>query len=148
MKFVQDDIIAVIPHRPPFLLVDRVVDVEFGRRGVGIREIRPADDFIAAYLPGEGVMPRTLFVEALAQTAAFVVAGRKLLPEAQLEKHPTIGYLVRIADFEFSGDAKLGDTLRLSVELISSLGNIYKFGGTALVAGREICKGNLTFSVY
>ncbi len=81
MKFTRDDIIAVIPHRPPFLLVDSMVDVEFGRRGVGIREIRPTDDFIASYLPGEGIMPRTLFVEALAQTAAFVVAGRKLLPE-------------------------------------------------------------------
>lgn len=54
MKFSLNDIIAVIPHRPPILLVDEIGEVEFKKRGVGVRAIRITDDFIGAYLPGKG----------------------------------------------------------------------------------------------
>jgi 3-hydroxyacyl-[acyl-carrier-protein] dehydratase len=147
MKFSLNDIIAVIPHRPPILLVDEIGEVEFKKRGVGVRAIRITDDFIGAYLPGEGVMPRTLLIEALAQTAAFVTAGGKLIPGAHQGDYPTIGYLVRVADFVFSGDVRQGDTMRLFVDLVSSLGSIYKFAGVVRVGEKEICRGNLTFSV-
>ena len=148
VRFSREEIISVIPHRPPFLLIDSIQEVRFKKRGVGIKAIGPSDDFIEGYRADRRVMPRTLFVEALAQTAAFVVAGEKLLPGAEREKYPTIGYLVRVGDFTFSGDAKEGDTLRLEVELISSLGNIFKFRGAVEVGGKEICTGDLTFSVY
>lgn len=147
MRFTRNDIIAVIPHRPPILLIDAVEDVQFTKHGVGFRRIDEADDFIGAYLPGQGVMPRTMLIEALAQTAAFVAAGGKLMPGADARDYPTIGYLVRINDVVFSGDARRGDTIRLTVDLVSSLGSIYKFAGVVRVGDAEICRGNLTFSV-
>ncbi len=147
MRFTRNDIIAVIPHRPPVLLIDEVIDVEFKKRGVGVRRIDTDDDFIGAYLPGEGVMPRSMLIEALAQTAAFVAAGGKLMPDADQKDYPTIGYLVRIADVVFLGDVRQGDTIRLFVDLASSLGSIYKFAGVVRVGDAEICRGSLTFSV-
>ncbi|MBN2224243.1 MAG: hypothetical protein JW765_06170 [Deltaproteobacteria bacterium] len=147
MRFSKNDIIAVIPHRPPVLLIDEIQDVQFRKRGVGVRRITADDDFIGTYLPPEGIMPRTLLIEALAQTAAFVAAGGKLMPGAEQGDYPTIGYLVRIADVFFSGDARQGDTIRLFVDLVSSLGAVYKFAGVVRVGDIEICRGNLTFSV-
>lgn len=147
MKYSRDDITAVIPHRPPVLLIDEIEEVEFGKRGVGVRRIDPGDDFVGTYLPGQDVMPRTMLIEALAQTAAFVAAGGKLTPGADPNGYPTVGYLVRLGDVVFSGDARLGDTIRLSVELVSSLGSIYKFAGVVRVGETEICRGSLTFSV-
>jgi 3-hydroxyacyl-[acyl-carrier-protein] dehydratase len=147
MNYTRSDIIAVIPHRPPILLIDEVVDVEFKKRGVGVRRITADDDFIGAYLPTEGIMPRSMLIEALAQTAAFVAAGGKLMPGADQKDYPTIGYLVRIADVVFSGDVRQGDTMYLSVDLASSLGSIYKFAGVVRVKDAEICRGSLTFSV-
>ncbi len=147
MRYETHDIIAVIPHRPPFLLIDAIEEVEFKKRGVGVRRIGPGDDFVDAYLPPEGIMPRVLLVEALAQTAAFVAAGGKLLPCADHRDYPTVGYLVRIADFVFSADIHRGDTIRLFVDLVSSLGSIYKFSGVIRVGDTEICRGDLTFSV-
>jgi 3-hydroxyacyl-[acyl-carrier-protein] dehydratase len=147
MKYSRADIISVIPHRPPILLVDEIEEVEFKKRGVGVRRVTADDDFVGAYLPSGGVMPRTMLIEALAQTAAFVTAGGKLAPGADQDGYPTIGYLVRVADFVFSGDVRQDDVMRLSVELVSSLGGIYKFSGVVSVGGGEICRGSLTFSV-
>ena len=147
MRFTKNDITAVIPHRPPILLIDAIEEVEFGKRGVGVRRIDTDDDFVGAYLPGQEIMPRTMLIEALAQTAAFVAAGGKLMPGADQKDYPTVGYLVRLKDIVFSGDARRGDTIRLSVDLVSSLGSIYKFAGVVTVGDAEICRGNLTFSV-
>jgi 3-hydroxyacyl-[acyl-carrier-protein] dehydratase len=147
MRFTRADIIAVIPHRPPFLLIDAIEEVEFMKRGVGVRRIDTDDDFIGAYLPGQEIMPRTMLVEALAQTAAFVAAGQKLVPGAGQKDYPTVGYLVRLNDVVFSGDARRGDTIRLFVDLVSSLGSIHKFAGVVKVGDTEICRGSLTFSV-
>jgi 3-hydroxyacyl-[acyl-carrier-protein] dehydratase len=147
MRFSQSDIIAVIPHRPPILLVDEIEEVEFKKRGVGLRAIRETDDFLETSSSGRSVMPRALLIEALAQTAAFVTAGGRLLPGADQGGYPTIGYLVRVADFVFSADVGVNDVMRLSVELSSSLGNIYKFAGVVRVGEVEVCRGSLTFSV-
>jgi len=147
MQFTKNDIIAVIPHRPPILLIDAIEEVEFKKRGVGVRRITADDDFVGAYLPADGIMPRTLLIEALAQTAAFVAAGGKLMPGADSRDYPTVGYLVRIADVVFSGDVRQVDTICLFVDLVSSLGSIYKFAGVVRVGDTEICRGNLTFSV-
>ncbi len=113
MRFSVNEITAVIPHRPPILLIDEIREVEFKKRGVGVRRVTIADDFVGSYLPGEGLMPRTLLIEALAQTAAFVTAGGRLAPGADQGDYPTIGYLVRVADFVFSGDVRKDDTMQL-----------------------------------
>ena len=147
MRFTRTDILAVIPHRPPILLIDEIQDVQFPRHGIGVRKIGRDDDFIDTYLPGQEVMPRTMLIEALAQTAAFVAAGAKLVPGADQKGYPTVGYLVRLGDVVFSGDVGPGDTVRFFVDLVSSLGTVYKYAGVVRVGDTEICRGSLTFSV-
>lgn len=148
MRFAAEDIVKVIPHRPPFLLIDSVEIIEFGKRGVGIKELIRKEkgggsfgDFFDAYLPDRRIMPRSMIIEAAAQTGAFVVAGEGG------GSAPAIGYLVKIGNFSFDGDVKEGDTLKLNVELGNVFGALYRFDITAEAGGVEIARGSLTFSV-
>ncbi|MBN1573256.1 MAG: hypothetical protein JW984_08695 [Deltaproteobacteria bacterium] len=154
MRFTAEDIVKIIPHRPPFLLIDSVDIIEFGKSGVGIKELVRDDsfgDFFDAYLPEERVMPRPMIIEAAAQTGAFIVAGGGLLNEGGVNEEdvggPAAGYLVKIGDFSFSGDAREGDTLRLNVMLDNAFGALHRFGVVAEAGGAEIARGELTFSV-
>ena len=158
MRFTAEEIVKVIPHRPPFLLIDSIEIIEFGKGGVGEKELVVDDsfgDFFETYLPNKRIMPRPMIIEAAAQTAAFVVAGGRLLNECRGnegdEGGPAaghgLGYLVKIGDFSFSGDAREGDTLRLFVELDSVFGALHKFSVVAEAGGAKIARGGLTFSV-
>lgn len=155
MRFAAEDIVKVIPHRPPFLLVDSVEIAEFGKSGVGekvlVRGGREDSfgDFFEVYLPNRRIMPRPMIIEAAAQTAAFVVAGGRLLSEGGEGPTgpPAVGYLVKIGDFSFSGDAAEGDTLRLHVTLDNIFGALHRFTVVAETGGAEIARGDLTFSV-
>jgi len=150
MRYDPSQIIRVIPHRPPFLLIDAVESVEFGRQGVGVWTPDASSEFIRDYRPGDNILPRTLLIEAMAQTAAFVAAGGSVFnsgTEPKSSAPPGVGYLVRLSDIVFSGDAKAGDTVSFIVEMSRSFGDLYKFTGRALVTGVEIARGELTFSV-
>jgi len=150
MRYDPSHITRVIPHRPPFLLIDAVESVEFGRRGVGISTLDKSSEFLRDYRPGENILPRSLLIEAMAQTAAFVAAGGSVFEtgdEQAPSAPPGVGYLVRVSDVTFSGNAKAGDTVSYIVEMTKSFGDLYKFTGRALVNGVEIARGELTFSV-
>lgn len=161
MRFTAEDIVEVIPHRPPFLLIDSVEIIEFGKSGVGIKAlIQEKDgwsfgDFFDSYLPDKRIMPRPMIIEAAAQTGAFIVAGEALLNKKGGEEggggRPAVGgvsgYLVKIGNFSFEEDAKEGDTLKLHVELDTVFGALHKFYVAAEIGGAEIARGNLTFSV-
>jgi 3-hydroxymyristoyl/3-hydroxydecanoyl-(acyl carrier protein) dehydratase len=137
------------------LLVDSVEIIEFGKSGLGEKGLVMGGsgdsfgDFFEAYLPGKRIMPRPMIIEAAAQTAAFVVAGKGLLEEENdgPAGPPAVGYLVKIGGFSFSGDAREGDTLRLHVVLDSVFGALHRFSVAAEAGGAEIARGDLTFSV-
>lgn len=150
MRYDPSHITRVIPHRPPFLLIDAVESVKFGRRGVGVWTPDASSEFLRDYIPGENILPRSLLIEAMAQTAAFVAAGGSVFgadTESEPSAPPGVGYLVRISDVVFSGDAKAGDTVSFTVEMTKSFGDLYKFTGRADIDGVEIARGELTFSV-
>ena len=156
MRFEREEIERIIPHRTPFVFVDCIENVAFGKSGVGILEIREKSPYLRTYQDGTRVFPRPLLIETAAQTVAFIMAGKdagegdnekkpvKSGPEAQ----PSKGYLVRVKDFSFFKDIAPGDTLMLEVSVGASLGNLCQVDVRAVVSGAVIARGNLTFSRF
>ena len=134
------EIQRIIPHRYPFLLVDRVIELEPGQRAVGIKNVTMGDPFFQGHFPGYPVMPGVLIVEALAQVGAV-----GLLTTEQFK-----GQLALFAGIEkvrFKRQVKPGDTLRLEVDLGQVRRGIGTGTGTATVAGELACRGEFMFAV-
>jgi 3-hydroxyacyl-[acyl-carrier-protein] dehydratase len=121
----------LIPHRAPFLLIDRVIASGDGRVEAE-KHITDDDPLIADGLP------EALVVEALAQTAACLMG-------AGLGQHR--GYLVAATAFEFNGRAQPGETLTLCAERTAALGGLHRFSGEARVGERVVARGQMTFAV-
>ncbi|SDS97730.1 3-hydroxyacyl-[acyl-carrier-protein] dehydratase [Paenibacillaceae bacterium GAS479] len=135
-----NEIMEVIPHRQPFLLVDRILEVEEGVRAVGIKNVSMNEPFFAGHFPGFPVMPGVLITEALAQVGAVAI----LKVDANRGK---IGMLAGIDEFRFRGQVVPGDTLRLEVEIIRLKGIIGKGKATASVDGKVVAEGVIMFAL-
>ena len=121
---------AVLPHRHPFLLVDRVIELEPMKRLVALKSVTINEPFFAGHFPGHPVMPGVLVLEALAQAAALL--AKKSLP-ARTDDQVT--YLMAIDNARFRRPVLPGDRLELRVEVVRHRGAIWKEKGTALVDG-------------
>ncbi len=136
-----DEIQALIPHRPPFLLVDRILEIEPGKHIVGIKEVSlERDSFLRGHFPAYPVMPGVLIVEALAQTGAVLV----MHDQANAEKLP---FFARIDNCRFRQQVRPGDTLRLEVEVTSFRDPVGRAHGRALVGDKLACEADLTFAL-
>lgn len=132
---------ALIPHRPPFLLVDRVLEIEPGQRIVGLKHVSlEQDPFLAGHFPDYPVMPGVLIVEALAQVGAVLV----MHDPANAGKLP---FFARIDNCRFRQQVRPGDTLRLEVEVTSFRDPVGKAHGRALVGDALACEADLTFAL-
>jgi 3-hydroxyacyl-[acyl-carrier-protein] dehydratase len=131
---------AVIPHRPPFLLIDRILEVEPGVRAVGLKNVTMNELFFAGHFPAYPVMPGVLIVEALAQVGAVAI----LMVE---ENRGKIAMFAGIDNLRFRGQVTPGDTLTLSVEIIRLKGPIGKGKAVAAVDGRTVVEGEIMFAL-
>ncbi|WP_010499436.1 3-hydroxyacyl-ACP dehydratase FabZ [Paenibacillus elgii] len=130
----------IIPHRYPFLLVDRILETEAGVRAVGIKNVTINEPFFQGHFPEYPVMPGVLILEALAQ-----VGGVALLQvEANRGK---IGMLTGVDNFRFRGQVKPGDTLTLEVVVTRMKGIIGKGQATAKVEGKVVAEGEIMFAL-
>ena len=121
---------ALIPHRYPFLLVDRVVEIEAFRRGVGIKNVSANEPHFQGHFPHDPIMPGVLQIEALAQTAAvLVMASLRAGPEGNSV------YFTTIENARFRRPVRPGDQLRLEVTVLRNRLGLWKFGGKATVDG-------------
>jgi 3-hydroxyacyl-[acyl-carrier-protein] dehydratase len=140
MELGADEIEAIIPHRYPFLLVDRIVELAEGQRATGIKNVTANEWFFEGHFPGRKVMPGVLIVEAMAQVAA--VALMKGVDAGG--KSPLFG---GIEDMRFRRPVVPGDQLRLEFELTKRRGPIGKGHVRATVDGALAAEGVISFAL-
>jgi 3-hydroxyacyl-[acyl-carrier-protein] dehydratase len=138
--FGREAIMELIPHRPPFLLVDEILELEPGKRVVGRREIRADDWWFPGHFPGRPVMPGVLTIEAVAQAGAVAV----LSDEANRGKVP---FFAGIDDCRFKRVVEPGDVLTLECEFLRVRGPMAKGEGRASVGDELAASATLTVFV-
>lgn len=130
----------IIPHRYPFLLVDRIVELEEGKRAIGLKNVTANEEFFNGHFPEFPVMPGVLIVEALAQVGAVAALSLE-------ENKGRLALFAGIDHCRFKKQVVPGDTLRLEVELVKMRGPIGKGKGVATVEGQVACEVELTFAL-
>ncbi len=134
------EIQKILPHRYPFLLIDRVLEMEEGKRCVALKNVTMNEPFFQGHFPQEPVMPGVLIIEALAQTGAVAMLSME-------EFKGKIAFFGGIDKAKFRGKVVPGDTLRLEVEMIKIKRNAGIGKGIAYVDGKKIAEGELTFMI-
>jgi 3-hydroxyacyl-[acyl-carrier-protein] dehydratase len=135
-----NEIKEIIPHRYPFLLIDKIIEVEDGKRAVGLKNVTANEEFFNGHFPDYPVMPGVLIVEALAQVGAVAM----LKPEANRGK---LAFFAGIDNCRFKRQVKPGDQLRLEVEMIKVRGPMGKGKAVATVDGEIACETEIMFAL-
>lgn len=131
---------AIIPHRFPFLLVDRIIEIEYGVRAVGIKNVTINEPFFQGHFPNYPVMPGVLIVEALAQVGAVALLGAE-------EHRGKMAFFAGIDGVRFKRQVRPGDTLTLEVQIGRMRRGIGSGSATATVDGELAVRGELMFAV-
>ncbi|KAB0442964.1 3-hydroxyacyl-ACP dehydratase FabZ [Lysinibacillus fusiformis] len=129
----------ILPHRYPFLLVDRIEELEEGKRAVGLKNVTINEEFFNGHFSQYPVMPGVLIVEALAQVSAVIMLTKE-------GNGGRLGLLAGIDQCRFKKQVKPGDQLRLEVEITRVKGSIGKGKGIATVDGEMVCEMELVFA--
>ena len=134
------EIMEIIPHRQPFLLIDTIEELEPGKRAVGKKCVTYNEPFFAGHFPGEPVMPGVLIVEALAQTGAVAILS-------QPEFKGKTAYFGAINNARFKQKVVPGDVLTLQLEIVKQKGPVGVGSAKATVNGKVAVAAELTFAV-
>lgn len=160
MELTVDEIKKLLPHRYPFLLLDRVEQLKPGTSGVGIKNVTISEPYFQGHFPSEAIMPGVLIVEAMAQATAVVYgtgalevikaeAKEKVIDkkvDEAIDIASLVGYLVRINDMKFMKPVVPGDQLQLKVIIQSTHGILSKVKVHASVNKVAVARGTLTVS--
>ena len=133
------EIMETIPHRYPFLLVDKIVEMEIGKRVVGIKNVTMNEPFFQGHFPGHPIMPGVLILEAMAQ-AGGVLALKSVPPEEVKNK---VIYFMSIDKAKFRKPVIPGDQLRFELEQIKQRANIRAYSAKATVDGAVVAEAEL-----
>lgn len=134
------EIQELIPHRYPFLLVDKIVEVEAGKRAVGIKNVTANEPYFQGHFPDNPIMPGVLIVEAMAQVGLIAL-------KTQEEHKDKLGVFAGIDKMRFREQVRPGDTLRIEVELTALRRGIGKADAVAYVGDKEAAKGKIMFAM-
>src|ERR1051326_8682383 len=145
-ELTQVDIAKLLPHAPPMLFVDKVIELEPGRRGKGIKNITADDPFLTGHFPGRPIMPGVLIVEACGQLAALVCATERLDGDAaapQQEDDGKVEILAMIEHFKFLRRVVPGDQLILEATIGKRFQNMIRMNVSARVGNNLAAGGGL-----
>lgn len=143
--FNQDELLSLLPHRAPFLFVDRVVKLDAYKSIVAERELHPDEPQFAGHFPGRPIMPGVLVAEALAQTSGLLLGLSDKLAAAAPPEPPKMFFLAT-TNVKFTHPAKPGDVLVLRSVSDKSFGTLFRFNVEATVGRNVIASGALTLA--
>lgn len=131
-------ILEILPHRYPFLLVDRILSIEAGKQAVGLKNVSVNEEFFQGHFPGNPVMPGVLILEAMAQVGGCLVFA----PDPTTKKRKTM-YLASIDKARFRRPVVPGDQLIITVDVMTVRGPFVKIRGVAHVDGQLVAEAEL-----
>lgn len=131
------EIKRLIPHRYPFLLVDKVRDIVLNESAVGIKNVTYNEPHFQGHFPAQPVMPGVTIVEAMAQTAAILV-GKSM----NMQDSNTLVYFLTIDNCKFRHVVGPGDVLELHVKVVRGRGKLWKFSGQGIVDGKVVTEAD------
>ena len=132
-----EEIMKVLPHRYPFLLVDRVLEIDAGKRIVGIKNVTINEPFFQGHFPGHPIMPGVLIIEAMAQVGGMLLMGAVPDPEKK------VVYFTSLNNVKWRRPVKPGDQLRFELELLQVRGMMCKMQGVAKVDGEVVAEAEM-----
>lgn len=135
------EILDFLPHRYPFLLIDRILEIEEGKRIVALKNVTMNEPFFQGHFPGIPIMPGVLIIEAMAQ------AGGVLVFKALPNRHEKLVYFMGIENARFRRPVRPGDQLRLEMEVIRIKSRVGRLRGQALVDGAVAAEAEVMFSL-
>jgi len=133
-----NEIMKILPHRPPFLLVDRIIEMEAGKRIVGIKNVSINEPFFPGHFPGHPVMPGVLIIEAMAQVACVLA-----ILSSDESVRSKVTYFAGIDNAKFRKPVFPGDQLRLELEAVNCKRGIWYFNGKAYVDDKLVTEAEL-----
>ena len=135
------DIMKVLPHRYPFLLVDKIVEMEAGKRVVGIKNVTINEPFFQGHFPSHPIMPGVLQLEAMAQVVGILMLR-------QSENYGKLAYFMSAESVKWRKPVRPGDTVMIDVEMTKSRGKIGKAKGVCKVGNEIVSEANVTFMLH
>lgn len=136
-----EELMKILPHRYPFLLVDRILQIEEGKRIVGIKNVTINEPFFQGHFPGHPIMPGVLIVEAMAQVACPLLMG------SVTDYASKVVYFMSLDNVKFRKPVKPGDQLRFELEMTQIRGRICRMTGVAKVDGEVVCEAEMAAMV-
>jgi UDP-3-O-[3-hydroxymyristoyl] N-acetylglucosamine deacetylase/3-hydroxyacyl-[acyl-carrier-protein] dehydratase len=136
-----EDIMKVLPHRYPFLLVDRILEMDANTRIVGIKNVTINEPFFQGHFPGHPIMPGVLIVEAMAQVGGMLLMGAVDEPDSK------VVYFMSLDNVKFRKPVRPGDQLRFELEMTQVRGKICRMKGLAKVDGEVVCEAEMAAMV-
>jgi 3-hydroxyacyl-[acyl-carrier-protein] dehydratase len=140
VKLSKEEIMEIIPHRDPFLLIDEILEMEIGKRAVAIKHIKEDEYWFKGHFPKYPVTPGVLILEMLAQTGAVALL-------AMPENKGKIGFFGGADKVKWRKQVLPGDTLRLEVEIMKMKGPVGTGNAIATVDGKKACTAEITFAI-
>jgi 3-hydroxyacyl-[acyl-carrier-protein] dehydratase len=137
-------VMALLPHRFPMLLVDRVIDIVPGQSATGIKAVTINEPFFAGHFPARPIMPGVLIVEALAQTAGVLAIHSARLAAGDAPATDKLVYFMAIDNAKFRTPVEPGCLLHLKVEVVQDRGRIARFAGRAEMDGKLAAEAQFT----
>jgi UDP-3-O-[3-hydroxymyristoyl] N-acetylglucosamine deacetylase/3-hydroxyacyl-[acyl-carrier-protein] dehydratase len=139
--YTIEDIMKVLPHRYPFLLVDRILEIEEKKRIVGLKNVTINEPFFQGHFPGHPIMPGVLIIEAMAQVGGMLLMGSVDDPESK------VVYFMSLDNVKFRRPVKPGDQIRFELEITQLRGTVCKMRGVGKVEGEVVAEADMAAMV-